>query len=93
MPTRLLENCDSYTTALLYNEKLDNDKSSAARFSDYALEAYRTGSDPMIYPNTDWRELIFKNTYIQTQHNVNISGGTDRIRYFTHWVICIRTVC
>lgn len=83
MPTRLLENCDSYHTALLYNEKLDNDRSSAARFSDYALEAYRTGSDPIIYPNTNWRELIFKNTYIQTQHNVNISGGTDRVRYFT----------
>lgn len=83
MPTRLLENCDSYHTALLYNEKLDNDHSSAARFSDYALEAYRTGSDPVIYPNTNWRELIFKNTYIQTQHNVTISGGTDRVRYFT----------
>lgn len=83
MPTRLLENCDSYHTALLYNEKLDNDRSSAARFSDYALEAYRTGSDPVIYPNTNWRKLIFKNTYIQTQHNVTISGGTDRVRYFT----------
>ena len=82
MPTRLLENCDSYHTALLYNEKLDNDRSSAARFSDYAL-AYRTGSDPVIYPNTNWRKLIFKNTYIQTQHNVTISGGTDRVRYFT----------
>lgn len=83
MPTRLLETCDSYHTALYYNEKLDNDNSSKQRFSDYALNAFKTGSDPIIYPNTDWRNLIFKDTYLQTQHNVNISGGTDRVRYFT----------
>lgn len=83
MPIRLIDNCDSYHTALYYNEKLDNDNSSKDRFSAYALEAFRTGSDPIIYPNTDWRELIFKDSYWQTQHNVNISGGTDRVRYFT----------
>ena len=83
MPTRLLESCDSYHTALYYNEKLNNDNSSKQRFTDYALNAFKTGSDPIIYPNTDWRKLIFKNSYMQTQHNVNISGGTDRVRYFT----------
>lgn len=49
MPTRLLETCDSYHTALYYNEKLDNDNSSKQRFSDYALNAFKTGSDPIIY--------------------------------------------
>lgn len=37
----------------------------------------------MIFPNTDWRELMFRDAYMQTQHNINISGGTDRVRYFT----------
>lgn len=83
MPMVLIENADSYTTALLYNEKLDSDNSSKARFSDYALQAFKTGSDPMIFPNTDWRELMFRDAYMQTQHNINISGGTDRVRYFT----------
>lgn len=83
MPTHLLETADSYTTGLLYNEKLDNDRSSAQRFSKYALDAFTTGSDPVIYPNVDWREMIFKDAYLQTQHNVNISGGTKRVRYFT----------
>lgn len=82
-PTRLIENCDSYQTALYYNEKLSNDGSSKERFSDYALNAFKTGSDPVIYPNTNWRKYIFKDTYLQTQHNINISGGTDRVRYFT----------
>ena len=83
MPTRVLDSSDSYNTALLYNEKLDNDGSSKGRFSDYALNAFKTGSDPIIYPNTDWKEYIFNDAYVQTQHNINISGGTDRVRYFT----------
>jgi len=83
MPTREVETAGSYETALLYNEKLDNDNSSKARFSDYALNAFKTGSDPVIYPDTDWRSTIFKDAYLQTQHNVNISGGSKRVRYFT----------
>lgn len=82
-PTREVEMCDAYHTALYYNEKLDNDNSSGQRFSDFALKAYQTGEYPLIFPDTDWKELIFKDSYIQTQHNVNISGGTDRVRYFT----------
>ncbi|MFR9524360.1 MAG: TonB-dependent receptor [Rikenellaceae bacterium] len=83
-PTRLNETCDSYTTAMLYNEQLDNDNdASSARFSEYALEMFRTGADPINYPDTDWREMIFKDAYLQTQHNVNISGGNDKVRYFT----------
>ena len=83
MPTRVIENSDSYHTALYYNEKLNNDNSSKAKFTDYELNAFKTGSDPVIYPNTNWRNEIFKKAYLQTQHNINISGGTKRVRYFT----------
>lgn len=83
MPTRLIESCDSYHTALYYNEKIDNDQSSKPRFDEYALNAFKTGSDPIIYPNTDWRKLVFKDAYLQTQNNINLSGGTERVRYFT----------
>ena len=31
----------------------------------------------------DWMELILKPTSFQSQHNLSISGGTDRVRYFT----------
>lgn len=51
-------------------------------FDDYALERFRLGDDPIMYPNMNWRKYIMKNSSIQTQHNLNISGGTDRVRYF-----------
>lgn len=82
-PIREVEMCDSYHTALYYNEKLDNDKSTGQRFDDFALQAFQTGEYPMIYSDTDWRDYFFNDTYLQTQHNINISGGTDRVRYFT----------
>ncbi len=83
-PAVLTDACDSYTTALLYNEQLANDNDTTKdRFSDFELEMYRTGRDPIMYPDTNWRDLIFKDAYAQTQHNVNISGGSERVRYFT----------
>jgi len=34
------------------------------------------------YRNTDWFDLLFKNTVTQT-HSISISGGTDRARFYT----------
>lgn len=81
-PTRILKMADSYTYATLFNEMNDNDKANKHAFDDYALERFRLGDDPVMYPNTNWRKYIMKNSSIQTQHNLNISGGTERVRYF-----------
>lgn len=45
-------------------------------------EHFRLGDDPIMYPNVNWRKYIMKSSSIQTQHNLNISGGTERVRYF-----------
>ncbi len=82
-PTRILETADSYTSALRYNEKLDNDQSNKQRFSDEVLRAFQTNSDPLVYPNTNWRKEIFNDFYSQTQHNVNFSGGSKKVRFFS----------
>ena len=81
-PTRILKMADSYTYATLFNEMNDNEGKSKHTFDDYALERFRLGDDPIMYPNMNWRKYIMKNSSIQTQHNLNISGGTDRVRYF-----------
>ena len=80
-PTRILKMADSYTYAQLFNEMNEHDGNKHA-FDAYALERFRLGDDPIMYPNTNWREYIMKNASVQTQHNVNVSGGTDRVRYF-----------
>lgn len=83
-PTTLLEFADSYTYAQRMNEAQLNDgiDPSLVRFSDEALEAFRTNSDPIIYPNTDWVDYIMKPLAFQSNNNVNISGGTENVRFF-----------
>ncbi len=86
MPTRVLEMADSYTYAILRNEIIKNDKPEATPadmiFDDYAIERFRKNDEPLLYPNVDWRRYLLNKTSVQTQHNVNISGGTANMRYF-----------
>ncbi len=34
------------------------------------------------YPNIDWQDYLFKDTAMSHTANVNISGGTDRVKYY-----------
>ncbi|MHB0756734.1 SusC/RagA family TonB-linked outer membrane protein [Polaribacter sp. M15] len=85
-PTRLLDFADSYTYAQRYNEAQLNDEPNIdpanLKFSPEALEAFRTGSNPILYPNTDWVDYLLKPNAQQTQANINISGGTEKVKYF-----------
>ena len=80
-PTRMPEFVNSYDYATFLNEAYTNDGKDP-KFTPEAVEAFRTHSNPIIYPDTDWMELLFKSSAPQTQGNVNISGGTERVRYF-----------
>jgi TonB-linked SusC/RagA family outer membrane protein len=85
-PTRLLEFADSYTYAQMFTEAQRNDNPDLTpeqqRFSPEVIEAFRTGSDPILFPNTNWMDYILKPSTMQNQGNVNIRGGTDRVNYF-----------
>lgn len=83
-PMSYVEQTGSYEFARFWNMKQQNDNvtNPDAYFTPEAIEAYRIGSDPLMYPNTDWAELIYDDAFIQTKHNVNISGGTETVRYF-----------
>lgn len=51
-------------------------------YSDPEIELFRTGSDPLNYPNTDWKNLVLDDWGFQQRHNLNLSGGTERVKYF-----------
>lgn len=83
MPTRVLETADSYNTALCYIEAQRNDgMEKDLAFNAYDLERFRLGDDPLMYPNINWYKELTNKMAVQTQHNLNISGGTKRMRYF-----------
>lgn len=76
-PTRLPEFANSYDYARLYNQFMGQEIYSAE-----ALQKFKNGSDPINYPNTDWYDEMLSKNAIQHQHNVSVSGGTDKIRYY-----------
>lgn len=84
MLTKQLEFANSYQYATFYNEAQKNGGASPEnyKFQPEAVEAFRTHSNPILYPDIDWLDYIMKKSAIQTQHNVNITGGVERVRYF-----------
>ena len=52
------------------------------RFSQEVMEHFRTGDMPQTFPNMDWIDYIMNDSAWQEQANVNVNGGTDRVRYF-----------
>jgi TonB-linked SusC/RagA family outer membrane protein len=72
---------DSYTFATLRNEALYND-GMPLEYSLSDLQKYQDGSAPYTHPNNNYAEDFLRKFAHKTQANVNISGGTDRIKYF-----------
>ena len=52
------------------------------RFSQEVMEHFRTGDMPTTFPSTDWINYIMNDSAWQEQTNVNVNGGTERVRYF-----------
>ena len=55
---------------------------SGIRFSQEVMEHFRTGDMPRTFPNMDWIKYIVNDSAWQEQANVNVNGGTERVRYF-----------
>ncbi len=80
-PTKLVEQVNSWEYATFHNQMSENDGTEKL-FSNELLEKFKTGSDPIRFPSTNWIDYVTKDATVQTQHNATISGGTKRARYF-----------
>lgn len=84
--TDIRETMNSYDYARMYNEGRKYDAyitgGYTPRFSDEDIEKYRTGSDPIFYPDINWYDLILRDQSFTTQHNINVAGGVDKVKYF-----------
>lgn len=84
IPSRIPEYAGSYdyATAYVNAQKHDGISEDQLAFSPDIIEKFRTGSDPVVYPSTNWTDMLIKNSAMQTQHNFNISGGTEDVKYY-----------
>ncbi|HLT86408.1 MAG TPA: TonB-dependent receptor [Sphingobacterium sp.] len=83
-PVTRLNFLNAYESALLWNEAITNTDGDNTNqpFSAESLERFRLGDDPYGHPDINWYERIFKPVSFQYNTNVDISGGSESIRYF-----------
>jgi TonB-linked SusC/RagA family outer membrane protein len=84
-PTRLPKMADAPTYAQIMNE-ISYDSNPAGglnqSYTEEQIQKFRDGSDPLLYPNTDWIGETLKSVALQNQHSLSISGGSDDMKYF-----------
>ncbi len=81
-PTVLPDLLGSNEYAMLYNEADRNAGKTVLRFTDDELKTIASGSNPDLYPNTDWYKLGLNSTAPLWDSQISVNGGTDLARYF-----------
>ena len=72
----------AYDYANALNRARINDGAAPA-YSDAELQKFRDGSDPLVYPNVDWKKEVFKNTAHESNAYLSFFGGTDKVQYYS----------
>ncbi|HVW59161.1 MAG TPA: TonB-dependent receptor [Puia sp.] len=80
-PVRTPKFLDSYHTAMLVNEAYANDGINP-KFTQADLDLFKSGADPYGHPNVNWYKAIMKPYSLQANANLDISGGTQAVKYF-----------
>ena len=78
--TRLPEFLDSHDYAKLYNEALRND-GQAEKYSQTELDAYKNGTDPVLYPNVNWYDQVLRDVTPMSNYSLSAIGGGNSVRY------------
>ncbi len=79
--TRLPKPLNSFEWANLQNQMNIND-GNPVTYSQAALDHYRLHDDPLNYPDINYQKLLLRKYVGQQRYNLNLSGGTEFVRYF-----------
>lgn len=80
-PTRIPEMADAATYLTMLNE-IDMYRNRQPSYSEEVIEAHRNGTDPWLYPDTDWFHEALKPMSMQTKADMSLSGGTGGLGYY-----------
>ncbi|SMC85851.1 SusC/RagA family TonB-linked outer membrane protein [Pedobacter nyackensis] len=82
-PLKLPELLDSYNYGLLYNEARAN-AGLQPIYTQEALTAYKSNSNPLSYPNVNWYDEILKKHSSFSRYDLAVAGGGKISRYFVN---------
>ncbi|MGB8490078.1 MAG: SusC/RagA family TonB-linked outer membrane protein, partial [Bacteroidales bacterium] len=84
-PTKVPKMQDAVNYAQIYNE---GDWYRQGRPAEYipfysaeAIQKFKDGSDPVLYPNTDWVGEVLKPYSLEQRASLSVNGGTEAVKY------------
>lgn len=82
--SKFLEPASSYEYATAYNhaQTVEGVAEDGLKFSQEAIRHWKDMDMPTVYPSTNWFKYLMNDHAWQEQYNVNVTGGTERVRYF-----------
>lgn len=84
-PTNMPKMADSPTYAAMINE-INYYRSPTGGlnqiYSESDIQAFASGSNPDKYANTNWAEETVSNSSLQSNANISIRGGGERVTYY-----------
>ena len=82
-PTRMNDLLDGVDYMKLYNEaQVGRDPILGEFYDRQKIQSTINGVEPMIYPNIDWYDQLFKQSTLNKKANFNISGGGKVATYY-----------
>jgi TonB-linked SusC/RagA family outer membrane protein len=91
VPSKLPNKYDSYDALMARNVAIEHELATSPSSWEYItpqaiIEKYRNPAnleEAERYPNVDWQKELFKKYAMSYNGNINVSGGTRFVRYFT----------
>ena len=80
-PTRLPEMADAATYMTMLNE-IAMYRNQPLPYSADEIQKSGDGSDPWVYPNTDWFAAVIKPMSLQSRGNIALRGSGERLGYY-----------
>ncbi len=81
--TRNVQLADPVTYMELANEAvLTRNPLGGLLYSKDKIENTRNGTDPVVYPSTDWQKMLLRNSALNQRYNLSVNGGGKIARYY-----------
>lgn len=84
-PTNVPEFADGATYMRTYNEAAQarsRTPITSPKYSEDQIRYTELGTNPYVYPDVDWFDMIFRTGNYNQRANVNVSGGGSRVTYY-----------
>lgn len=81
-PTKMPKMANAQEFIDMYNFAYADNRNGEIFYKQKDVELYMNGTDPDLHPNVNWMDEIYKSATTSERVNVNVTGGSDKVRYY-----------